>query len=81
MKVFFTEYDFFGELSIEDSIMAAQLANEKLIKASTRIYLVSDTLESSTYISTTKGSGHLFVGYIYDVEPRKQLKKESGDGR
>lgn len=78
MKTFFTEYDFFGELSMEESIAAAQLANEKLIKASTRIYLVSDTLESSTYISTTKGSGHPFVGFVYNVEPRKLLKKESG---
>lgn len=81
MKTFFTEYDFFGEMSLEDAKIAAQLANEKLIKASTRVYLVSDALESSTYISTTKGSGHPFVGFVYGVEARKLKTQNEADLR
>lgn len=75
MKTFFTELDFFGEMSLEDAEVAAQLANEKLIKASTRVYLVSDTLESSTYISTTIGCDHAFEGLIYDVAQRRMRDK------
>lgn len=70
MKTLFTQYDFY-ELPIEQAIIASQLANEKLIKASTRVYLVSDTLESSTYISTTKGSNFPFTGFVYGIENRK----------
>jgi hypothetical protein len=71
MKTFFTEYDFFGALSMEDAKLASQLANEKLIKDSTRVYLVSDALKSSTYISTTKGSDYPYTGLVYGVEERK----------
>jgi hypothetical protein len=74
MKTFFTKYDFF-ELPIEQAEIASQLANEKLIKASTRVYLVSDTLESSTYISTTTGCGYPYTGLIYGIETRKKVSK------
>jgi hypothetical protein len=75
MKTLFTEYDFY-ELPIEMAVRASQLANEKLIKASTRVYLISDALESSTYISTTTGCGHPFTGYLYNIEPRAVLEKK-----
>ncbi len=74
MRTFFTEYDF-CDLPTEMAKLASQTANEMLIKASTRVYLVSDTLESSTYVSTTKGSDYPFVGYIYDVRDRKKLTR------